>query len=122
MFEVYQEFVFDAAHRFAAMPDGHRYAGLHGHSFRVGVSVAGRPSGSAGFVVDLGELQQACAELHRELDHAYLNDVRGLEAPSLENIARWVWDRLKPRYPGLTKVTVARDSLRQSCTYLGPEA
>jgi len=121
MFEIYQEFVFDAAHRFPQMPDGHRYAGLHGHSFRVGVTIAGEPA-AGGFVVDLGELRHACDEVHGELDHAYLNDLPGLEVPSLENIARWVWERLKPRYRGLAKVTVARDSLRQSCTYLGPEA
>jgi len=119
MFEVHQEFTFDAAHRFPRMPEGHRYGGLHGHSFRVGVTVRGAPD-AHGFVVDLGELQQACAGLHRELDHAFLNDIPGLEAPSLENIAQWVWQRLKPRYAGLAKVTVARDSLRQSCTYFGP--
>lgn len=120
MFEIYQEFNFDAAHRFPTMPEGHLYRGLHGHSFRVGVTIAGEPAEPNGFVVDLGELQRACSELHGRLDHGYLNDVPGLQVPSLENIAKWVWDQLKARYPALTKVTVARDSQRQACSYTGP--
>jgi 6-pyruvoyltetrahydropterin/6-carboxytetrahydropterin synthase len=119
MFEIHQEFVFDAAHRFPGMPDGHQYRGVHGHSFRVTVTIAGAAQAS-GFVVDLGELEQACARLHDKLDHSYLNDIEGLETPSLERIAQWTWAQLQPLYPGLARVAVTRDSRRHGCTYFGP--
>jgi 6-pyruvoyltetrahydropterin/6-carboxytetrahydropterin synthase len=120
MFEIHQEFLFDAAHHFPGMPEGHRYRGLHGHSFRVAITIQGRPQPPNGFVADLGEIEQACAELHRRLDHGYLNEIPGLESPSLETISKWIWDQLSPRYPGLVKVMVARDSSRHGCTYFGP--
>jgi 6-pyruvoyltetrahydropterin/6-carboxytetrahydropterin synthase len=120
MFEIYQEFSFDAAHHFPQMPQGHRYQGVHGHSFRVAVALAGGETQADGFLVDLGELQKACEALRGRLDHAYLNEIPGLEMPSLENIAKWVWGELKPRYPALARVTVARDSSRHGCTYFGP--
>jgi 6-pyruvoyltetrahydropterin/6-carboxytetrahydropterin synthase len=120
MFEIYQEFVFDAAHRFTDMPRRHKYKSIHGHSFRVGVAIVGEKTNAQGFVTDLGELEKTCARLRAKLDHAYLNEIPGLRQPSLENIARWIWARLRPRFPGLARVTVARDSSRHACSYFGP--
>ncbi|HYC38132.1 MAG TPA: 6-carboxytetrahydropterin synthase [Usitatibacter sp.] len=118
--EISYEFLFDAAHHFPTMPDGHKYNGIHGHSFRVEVAVVGEPDTTNGFVVDLEGLEQACEALRARLDHGLLNNIEGLERPSLENIARWVWERLKPKYSGLGRVTVRRDSCRQGCTYFEP--
>jgi 6-pyruvoyltetrahydropterin/6-carboxytetrahydropterin synthase len=119
MFEVHHEFVFDAAHHFPGLPKGHRYQGMHGHSFRVVVTISGEPDEASGFVVDLEELERSCARLHERLDHSVLNDALGLEKPSLENIARWIWTQLAPSYAGLARITVARDSRGQGCTYTG---
>jgi len=118
--EVSYEFDFDAAHRFPRMPRGHRYRGVHGHSFQATVTIAGAPRPPAGFVVDFAKLERACLALRARLDHALLNNIPGLRAPSLEHLCLWLWQRLAPRFPGLARVTVRRDSQGQSCTYRGP--
>ena len=119
--EVGYEFGFDAAHRFGAVPRGHKYRGVHGHSFRVAVALVGTPRQPQGFVADLEKIERACNSLRRQLDHKLLNTINGLDSPSLENIALWLWQRLARRFPGLTRVTVRRDSLGQSATYFGPD-
>jgi len=85
--EIYQEFSFDAAHRFPQAPAGHRYHGVHGHSFTARVVIEGSPDPQTGFLADLGEVERACAGLRESLDHRYLNDIEGLAVPSLEHIA-----------------------------------
>jgi 6-pyruvoyltetrahydropterin/6-carboxytetrahydropterin synthase len=120
--EICHEFGFDAAHRFPAAPRGHRYQGTHGHSFRVEIALRGAPRPPLGFVSDFARIERACLKLRDRLDHAFLNEIAGLEQPSLENLCLWIWDRLAPGFRGLTRVTVRRDSLGQSCTYLGPAA
>ena len=118
--EVAYTFGFDAAHRFRGMPRGHKYAGMHGHSFRVEVAVRGVPRPPLGFVTDFARLERSCRALQGTLDHALLNDVDGLGTPSLECLCVWIWQRLAAKFPGLSRVTVRRDSLGQSCTYRGP--
>jgi 6-pyruvoyltetrahydropterin/6-carboxytetrahydropterin synthase len=120
--EICYAFGFDAAHRFTGKPRGHRYRSLHGHSFRAEVAVRGTPRPPEGFVADFARLERACNGLRRTLDHALLNDIEGLESPSLEHLCVWIWERLARRLPGLARVTVRRDSLGQSCTYRGPRA
>lgn len=119
--EICYEFGFDAAHRFPGMPRGHKYRGVHGHSFRAEVALRGAPRPPSGFVADFARLERACLGLRGRLDHALLNEIAGLKTPSLENLCLWIWKRLAPKFPGLSRVTVRRDSLGQSCTYLGPE-
>jgi len=118
--EISYEFGFDAAHRFPRMPRGHRYRGLHGHSFRVEIALRGLPRAATGFVSDFARLESACRRLRGRLDHALLNEIAGLETPSLENLCLWIWRKLSVKFSGLARVTVRRDSLGQSCTYRGP--
>jgi 6-pyruvoyltetrahydropterin/6-carboxytetrahydropterin synthase len=120
-FEICHEFGFDAAHRFTRVPRGHKYRGLHGHSFRVEVALRGAAHPPHGFVTDFARLQAACQRVHDRLDHALLNEIAGLKKPSLENLCLWIWGRLRRGFPALARVTVRRDSLGQSCTYRGPE-
>lgn len=120
MVEIGYEFGFDAAHRFAAVPRGHKYRGVHGHSFRVEIALRGAPRPPHGFVVDLEKIERACAALRVQLDHKLLNTIKDLNNPSLENLAFWIWTRLSRRFPGLARVTVRRDSLGQSATCFGP--
>jgi 6-pyruvoyltetrahydropterin/6-carboxytetrahydropterin synthase len=117
--DISYRFGFDAAHRFSGMPRGHRYRGVHGHSFGVDVTLRGTQQPPNGFVADFAKLEAACARLRKQLDHTLLNDIAGLEQPSLENLCVWIWTKLKPRFPGLARVTVRRDSLGQACTYEG---
>jgi 6-pyruvoyltetrahydropterin/6-carboxytetrahydropterin synthase len=117
--ELCYRFGFDAAHRFENYPDGHPYRGVHGHSFQVEVAVRGAPDPASGFVADFGEIEKACAGVRAALDHRMLNEVAELGRPSLENLSIWIWRRLAPQFPNLSRVTVRRDSLGQSCTYEG---
>jgi 6-pyruvoyltetrahydropterin/6-carboxytetrahydropterin synthase len=117
--EIAYHFGFDAAHRFGGFPEGHPYAGVHGHSFQVEVALEGEPDPATGFVADFGEVERACGAVRAALDHRMLNEVGGLERPSLENLCIFVWRALAPRFPRLARVTVRRDSCGQSCTYRG---
>lgn len=118
--EIFKRFNFDAAHQLAAnVPASHRYAGLHGHSFEVEVFITGTPDPEKGWIVDFEALEQALQPLKNTLDHGYLNEIAGLEVPTLENIARWIWDRLKGDFPGLSKVAVRRGSIGEGCIYSG---
>ena len=112
---IYKEFHFEAAHHLPSAPLGHPNARMHGHSFRVRVSIDGEPDPETGLVMNLEELAHALAEARDELDHRLLNDVPGLEAPTLERIAAWLWNRLGNKVPGLAEVLVARDSCQEGC-------
>ena len=97
--------------RHPSAPAGHKCARIHGHSFRVEIHVSGEVDAHVGWVQDFAEIKAAFQPLFEQLDHNYLNDVAGLENPTSENLARWVWQRLKPGLPLLSKVVV-----HETCT------
>lgn len=109
--EIFKEFTVEAAHRLPNLPAGHKCRRLHGHSFRIAVHVAGPVDPHSGWVMDFAGIAAAFAPLFERLDHNYLNDVEGLENPTSENLARWIWRELEPRLPGLKRVVV-----RETCT------
>ena len=88
--KIYKQFTFEAAHRLPNVPEGHKCARLHGHSFHVEIHVSGPIGADTGWVMDFADLKTAFAPLHRVLDHNYLNDIPGLENPTSEHIARWI--------------------------------
>jgi len=108
---------FDAAHFLDHDPEARPYARLHGHSFTLEVVIEGEPDPEAGWVVDFGDVGEALQELHEALDHRLLNEVEGLERPTLENICRWAAEKLKTRFPGLAEVRVSRPSIGESCVF-----
>jgi 6-pyruvoyltetrahydropterin/6-carboxytetrahydropterin synthase len=109
--EIFKEFSFEAAHRLPFVPDGHKCARLHGHSYRVEVRLSGPVDPATGWLMDFGDLKDAFRPLLDRLDHYYLNDIEGLENPTSENLARWIWQRLEPMLPELNAVVV-----RETCT------
>ena len=115
---IYKEFSFEAAHRLPNVAEGHKCARLHGHSFHVRVSVDGPVGEDSGWVMDFADLKAAFRPLHEQLDHRYLNEIAGLENPTSENIARWVWQRLNDSLPGLAEVEV-RETCTSGCVYRG---
>jgi len=117
---VYKEFFFEAAHFLPSAPPGHPNARVHGHSFRVRVAVDGEPEKKTGILVHFDDLGDAVADARDALDHRMLNEVEGLQSPTLERIAMWLWDRLHNRLPGLAEIEVARDSCHEGCVYRGP--
>lgn len=116
--DIFKEFGFEAAHRLPNVPPGHKCARLHGHSFRVEVHVSGEVGAQTGWVMDFAELKAAFRPLHEKLDHNYLNEIEGLENPTSEVLARWIWERLREALPGLRKVVV-RETCTSGCVYEG---
>lgn len=118
--EIFKIFTIEAAHRLPHVPEAHKCRRLHGHSFRIEVRVRGPVGAESGWVQDFADLTEAFDPLFRQLDHHYLNDVPGLENPTSENLARWVWERLRPKLPLLHEVTV-HETCTSGCTYRGEE-
>jgi 6-pyruvoyltetrahydropterin/6-carboxytetrahydropterin synthase len=116
--EIFTEFSFEAAHRLPHVPEGHKCARLHGHSFRIEVHVGGDVDPHTGWVMDFADVRAACEPVRLALDHYYLNDIAGLDNPTSENVARWIWVRLAPDLPGLAAVVV-RETCTSGCTYRG---
>lgn len=104
--EIFKKMVFEAAHRLPHVPEGHKCARLHGHSFGVEIHVSGPVGADTGWVMDFTDIKKAFSPLYEQLDHHYLNEIPGLENPTSENIARWIWTRLKPALPSLSKIVV----------------
>ncbi len=115
--DIFRAFTFEAAHMLPEVPEGHKCRRLHGHSFRAEIHVTG-PVDEKGWVMDFAEITQAWQPLHDVLDHHYLNEVEGLENPTSENIARWIWERLKPELPGLSKIAL-HETCEAGCIYEG---
>jgi 6-pyruvoyltetrahydropterin/6-carboxytetrahydropterin synthase len=105
--ELVKEYRFEAAHRLPRLPDGHKCKRLHGHSFRFEVRLAGEVDRQTGFLVDFWDVDAAVAPLLERLDHHYLNEVEGLENPTSEVLAGWIYQQLRPRLPQLEAVTVS---------------
>jgi len=111
-------FSFEAAHRLPAAPPGHKCGRLHGHSFQVEVICEGEADEQTGWLIDFAEIKKRFEPLHDRLDHRYLNDVEGLENPTAENLARWIWMQLKQELPMLAQVNVA-ETCTARCEYRG---
>jgi 6-pyruvoyltetrahydropterin/6-carboxytetrahydropterin synthase len=109
--EVFKEFTFEAAHRLPEVPSGHKCSRLHGHSFRARIYVKGPIGERTGWVVDFAEIKRVFAPFYEQLDHNYLNDIEGLANPTSEVLAAWIYRRLKPGLPGVSRV-----ELFETCT------
>lgn len=118
---LFRSFRIEAAHRLPMVPEGHKCARLHGHSFEIELHVQGPVDPATGWVVDFAELSAAFRPVHEALDHRYLNDVAGLENPTSERLAEWVWARVKPELALLSAVVI-RETCTSGCRYSGPVA
>lgn len=116
--EIFKIFTIEAAHRLPQLPAEHKCARLHGHSFHIEIHVAGPVTEPLGWVQDFGDISQAFRPVFEALDHRYLNDIPGLDNPTSENLAKWVWARLKPVLPLLSQVVV-RETCTAGCIYRG---
>src|SRR5215210_952511 len=105
--ELRKTFQFEAAHLLPNLPETHKCRRLHGHSFRAEIVVEGPRHAELGWVMDYADITEAFKPLWEQLDHRYLNEIPGLENPTSEHIALWIWTRLKPKLPLLSEVVVA---------------
>ena len=116
--EIFKKFSIEAAHRLPNLPEQHKCRRLHGHSFGVEIHVAGPLTTKEGWIMDFADVTRAFQPLYEQLDHHYLNDIPGLENPTSEILAMWIWARLKPSLPLLSKVVV-RETCTAGCAYSG---
>lgn len=116
--EIYKEFTFEAAHHLPNVPEGHKCARLHGHSFMVRIAVEGPVGEQSGWVMDFGDIKKAFKPIWSQLDHYYLNEIPGLENPTSENLAIWIWNKLKPELPQLSRIEI-RETCTSGCSYAG---
>ena len=113
-----KSFSFEAAHWLPTFPEGHKCRRMHGHSFHVDVIVAGEVEEEHGYLMDYGEIKRAIEPVRERLDHYLLNEIEGLENPTAENLARWIWNRLEPELPSLDAVVV-HETCTSACEYRG---
>ena len=119
MWELTKSFRFEAAHALTGTTLGEAGAEVHGHSYRAEVTISGAPDPATGMIVDVGLLERRLAEMQKALDHKLLNRIEALGPPTLENLARFIFDRVQ-QAGAVTRVVVHRDSCGESCSYVGP--
>lgn len=117
VFEITKAATFDAAHHFPGGPEDSPYTRMHGHSFQVEATVRGPADSQMGWVADLGQLDAALKAVAGELDHGVLNDKPGLSLPTLEHLCLYFAERLKPTFPGLSRIVVSRPTINERCAY-----
>lgn len=113
-----KDFEFESAQSLPQFPEGHKCRKIHGHSFKLTVSVHGPVDEATGIFIDHAVISQAMRPIIEQLDHAYLNDIPGLENPTIETMSRWLWERLAPQLPGLYEL-VLHETPRARCIYRG---
>jgi 6-pyruvoyltetrahydropterin/6-carboxytetrahydropterin synthase len=116
--ELFNEFFFHSAHFLPNLPNGHKCKRLHGHTYKVGIYINGDVDERLGWVVDFADIARVARPVIDELDHRLLNELEGLENPTSENIARWIWQRLKGDLPKLSKIVVSETN-SAGCIYSG---
>lgn len=116
--DLFKRFTIEAAHRLPRVPPGHKCSRLHGHSFQIELHVEGPVDPILGWVLDFADIGAAFLPLYEQLDHHCLNEVEGLENPTSENLAVWIWDRLKPALPPLSRIVI-HETCTSGCSYAG---
>jgi 6-pyruvoyltetrahydropterin/6-carboxytetrahydropterin synthase len=119
MYEITKDFRFEAAHTLLREVNADGSRRIHGHSYRAQIVLRGKPDATTGMIMDLGILEQSMASAQHALDHRFLDEINDLGPATLENLSSWIWRHLESNIPGLTRVTVFRDSSGESCSYFG---
>jgi 6-pyruvoyltetrahydropterin/6-carboxytetrahydropterin synthase len=117
--ELVKDFRFEAAHWLPHVPDGHKCRRMHGHSFRGEVAVRGEIDPKTGWVIDFADLRRAVDPIVKRLDHYLLNEIEGLENPTAERLAVWIWQHVAPDLPSLFRITI-EETCTSRCHYFGP--
>jgi queuosine biosynthesis protein QueD len=113
-----KDFRFESAQTLPNVPPEHKCGRMHGHSFLVEITVEGEVNPETGWIYDHAEISRAMNPIIEQLDHAYLNEIPGLENPTIELMAAWLWKKLAPQLPGLAEITI-HETPSARCTYRG---
>ncbi|MGK2233244.1 6-carboxytetrahydropterin synthase QueD [Colwellia polaris] len=108
---IYKDFMFEAAHKLPNVPAGHKCGRLHGHSYKVRIHLEGIVNKDTGWFIDFSDVKSIFKPIYDQLDHNYLNDIKGLENPTAEVISKWIWEELKPSLSELSAI-----ELMETCT------
>jgi 6-pyruvoyltetrahydropterin/6-carboxytetrahydropterin synthase len=117
---IFRAFTIEAAHRLPNVPAGHKCSRLHGHSFRIELHLSGELESHTGWVMDFADVRAAFQPTYDRLDHHYLNEIPGLENPTSEHLARWIWNEMKPKLPLLSRVVI-HETCTSGCSYEGEQ-
>lgn len=115
---LFKEFKFEAAHYLPNISKEHKCAKLHGHSFLICIEITGNINYHTGWVMDFSSLKKIFQPIHDQLDHSCLNEIIGLENPTTEILAKWIWDKLKPKLPLLSAIII-NETCTSGCKYIG---
>ncbi|AYA42269.1 6-carboxytetrahydropterin synthase QueD [Xenorhabdus nematophila] len=115
---IFKDFQFEAAHHLPHVPEGHKCGRLHGHSFMVRLEITGELDPLSGWIMDFADVKAAFKPIWERLDHHYLNEIPGLENPTSEVLAKWIWKQLKPTLSPLSAVMV-KETCSAGCIYRG---
>ncbi|MDC9582629.1 6-carboxytetrahydropterin synthase QueD [Xenorhabdus sp. PR6a] len=115
---IFKDFQFEAAHHLPHVPKGHKCGRLHGHSFTVRLEITGEVDPFSGWLMDFADVKTVFKPIWEQLDHNYLNEITGLENPTSEVLAKWIWEKLKPLLPQLSAVMV-KETCSAGCIYRG---
>lgn len=118
--QIYKDFHFESAHRLPNVPEGHKCARLHGHSFQLRIVVSGDAPDPSGWVMDFSDIKQVAKPIIDQLDHYYLNDIPGLENPTSERLCEWIWEKLQPQLLQLDSIEI-KETCTSGCIYRGPK-
>ena len=117
--DIYKKFSFDSAHYLPKLPEDHKCKRMHGHTFNVEIHITGSINPEIGWIMDFAEIKTICDPVIKKLDHRVLNDIKGLDNPTSENLAKWIWDKEKPQLTGLKKIIVS-ETCSTGCVFRGP--
>lgn len=115
---IFKDFHFEAAHLLPNVPEGHKCGRLHGHSFMVRLELTGEVDATSGWIIDFSEVKMRFKPILARLDHHYLNEIEGLENPTSEVLAKWIWQQTKSQLPLLSAVMV-KETCNAGCIYRG---
>ena len=116
--DIYKKFSFDSAHYLPNLPDDHKCKRMHGHTFNLEIHISGPIDQKVGWIMDFGDVKEVCDPIINQLDHVVLNDIPGLENPTSENLAAWIWEKVHPNLPQLKKIVVS-ETCSTGCIYKG---
>jgi len=101
---IYKQFTFDSAHFLPNVPEGHKCREMHGHTYLLTLYAEGPVKNPEGWVMDFGDIKNIMRPIIDILDHHLLNDIPGLENPTAELLAIWLWNKVKPWMPMLKRI------------------
>lgn len=113
-----RDYRFEAAHALPNVPANHKCRRMHGHSYRVSVTIEGEVDPHMGWLMDFAEIDQHVDPVIKQVDHYTLNDLPGLENPTSELLARWLWDKIKRALPSMVELSVS-ETPDSRCIYRG---